>query len=182
MLREIDFQLKFLRMHLTAFAETSHLNTDLYEFESSQSEEKKVQSTDSSKACNKPRAFNCSAARKTVDCAFLSPARSASLTAWRGHAWRRSRPSAARRTVTVRTTTWSRHGRVDVVVVRVRAVLQLFAVERAVVGVCGKRWLYFLKINKLCTFLKINKFSKASQPRFCCAPQRDDLFATAPAL
>jgi len=36
--------------NLTAFVETSHLNTDLYEFESSQSEENRAHPVGSSKA------------------------------------------------------------------------------------------------------------------------------------
>jgi len=40
------------------FVESSYLNTDVRTFESSQKEESRAQSADSSKACSKPRALN----------------------------------------------------------------------------------------------------------------------------
>jgi len=43
---------------LFTFVETSYLNTDMRKFESSQKEESRAQTADSSKACSKTRAFN----------------------------------------------------------------------------------------------------------------------------
>ena len=60
MLREIDFLLKVCgRFLLVSPAEYSYLNTDMYKFETSQKDESRAQSADSSKEYRKPRAFIC---------------------------------------------------------------------------------------------------------------------------
>jgi len=57
-LHEIDFVFKKFAdgFKPVTFAESSSLNTDMCMFESSQSEESRAQSANSSKACSKPRA------------------------------------------------------------------------------------------------------------------------------
>jgi len=58
---KIDFLIdKFaVRVNCVAFAETNYFKKDMYKSESSQIQESRGQSSYSSKACSKRRAFNC---------------------------------------------------------------------------------------------------------------------------